>query len=354
MKNSFASLRGMRILVTGHTGFKGSWLVTKLKFHGVEVVGISDRIRENSLYSSLQSNLGIEEYFLDIRDRQKLDEAMFKIQPDGILHLAAQAIVLESYINPIETFETNIMGTANVIWSALRFKNLKFLIVITTDKVYKNDNSGKSFREEDPLGGHDPYSTSKAAVELITESLRNIRIENANVFIPTVRAGNVIGGGDDSKNRLLPDITRAILEQSTLQIRNPSSTRPWQHVLDPLTGYIQIADCIIRGQKIEDTYNLGPSENSMMSVSEVVGTALRNWDSKLEILIEEPLSQPFIEAKLLALDSTRALNDLKWRTKLSAVQAINWQVEWEKRVNKLNHSPYSVTIEQIEKHHQLE
>ena len=347
MNDHSHSLQGLRILVTGHTGFKGAWLVSLLQFLGADVIGLSDSIRPTSLYSRIQNELDISEYFIDIRDEHRLSRAILDIRPDGVFHLAAQSLVIDSFNDPATTFQTNILGTANLILSAYKLPSLKFVIVVTTDKVYKNENTGLPFVENAPFGGDDPYSASKAAAELVTHSLRNFPGQLISFPIPTVRAGNVIGGGDDSNNRLLPDITKSVIRNSPLVIRNPESVRPWQHVLDPLNGYVQLASRLAEGDDLANSYNFGPTNQSFMTVQEVASRALQEWNVGSKVTINPPNSMAFPESQLLLLDSSKAARDLNWNTKLTATEAINWTVSWEKRCNLNGESPFELITEQI-------
>ena len=318
-----------------------------LQASGVEVVGVSNFVRSSSLYAKIGEEFEVEEHFCDIRNAKELNRIVKQVNADGIFHLAAQPLVLESYEVPLETFETNIMGTANIILSAYQAPKTKFIVVVTTDKVYKNDNLGRSFSEEDHLGGHDPYSASKAAAEIITNSLRNFPNREINFPIVTARAGNVIGGGDDSENRLLPDIVRSILAHESVLVRNPDSTRPWQHVLDPLSGYLRIADQLLKGEAIANSYNFGPKTESELSVLEVCKIAISCWEhpSGFRVIGGDRSSQ--VEAKFLALDSSRARKDLGWSSKLTSSEAILWTMEWEKRFHQTSSSAFELTREQI-------
>jgi CDP-glucose 4,6-dehydratase len=348
-----SELNGLRVLVTGHSGFKGAWLTVFLKELGVEVIGLSDSVRPTSLYMRIQPELNIEEYFVDIRDQNSLKTVLQKTNPDGIFHLAAQPLVLESYEKPLETFEININGTANLILAANEIPAIRFVVVITTDKVYSNNNLGIPFVESSPLGGHDPYSASKAAVEIITDSLKNLPNRRRDLSIVTARAGNVIGGGDDSKNRLLPDITKSVLAKDRVIIRNPNSTRPWQHVLDPLAGYVSIAESLIGGRKIASAYNLGPNASSDLTVLEVSRLALDRWGQKTELEVIAPPPNSGLEAALLSLDSTLACKDLGWSTKLTAPEAIEWTVDWERSVSLHPFSAFELTRSQVDSYFKL-
>ncbi len=314
------------VLITGHTGFKGAWLTMLLRELGFEVVGLSLPPEENSLYLSLdQENRPNKEYFVDIRNRDHVDDALANHSFTYAFHLAAQALVLKSYENPVETFETNVIGTANVLDALMKQKSLKAIGVITTDKVYENRNLGIRFKEDDKLGGKDPYSASKVGTEAVVDSWQQISKLNFGPRIVSLRAGNVIGGGDYSRDRLLPDIIRSISEEKTLNIRNPESTRPWQHVLDPLMGYV------LAVMKTEthnfDSFNFGPKESSL-KVSEVIQIANENLGGELSVNLMD--SGADVEAKSLELDSERACTILEWKPFLSQEEAIHQTLNWWK------------------------
>lgn len=302
---------GKKVLVTGHTGFKGAWLSMMLKLLGADVHGISLPVPNSKLLykDALLNEIFMSEYFLDIRDVYQLEKAIEKISPDYTFHLAAQSLVFEAYNNPVETFDINIMGTLNVLKAVLKVRNLQGVCISTTDKVYRNENKQVKFTENDSLGNHDPYSASKAATELVVESFASIQLSN---FIPisTVRAGNVIGGGDWATNRLIPDIVRSIQNAKSLEVRHPSATRPWQYVLDCIWGYILVAERQIKGKQIEkiSNFNFGPEVS--ISVNQVIEIFEKSWGTKIErvgakILVEEK--------KDLLLDSNKARDILGWR-----------------------------------------
>jgi CDP-glucose 4,6-dehydratase len=348
MNNLIQGFQGKRILVTGHTGFKGFWLSTLLEAIGAEVVGLSDGYRDTSLYALAKPKHQMAEHFIDIRNRKSIESYFQSNDYDAIFHLAAQPLVLESYKDPLTTFETNVLGTANIISSATQNPRVKFILVITTDKVYENDDSGTPFSEGARLGGHDPYSASKAAAEIIASSLRGISEKDGPQII-TARAGNVIGGGDDSPNRLIPDLVRSLSENLPISIRNPASTRPWQHVLDPLAGYLRIGELCLEGKPVSHAYNLGPGKSDHFSVEEVCAAVGKSWGSHPNIQGAPQDWSQFREAKLLSLDSSLAERELGWRNKLSTAEAIEWTVEWEKIVREYKGNPLEQTRKQVER-----
>lgn len=318
------------VLVTGHTGFKGSWLTMLLHKLGFEVVGLSLPPEENSLYLSLsQTNRPATEYFVDIRNREQVQEALSNHAFTYAFHLAAQPLVLESYTSPVETFETNVIGTANILSALIKQEHLKAIGVVTTDKVYRNSNTGIRFSENDQLGGKDPYSASKVGTEAVADAWRQISKLNRGPRVISLRAGNVIGGGDFSKDRLLPDIIRSFSSGTPLTIRSPKSTRPWQHVLDPLIGYFLAL--ATSDNHTFDSFNFGPTEPSL-NVSTVINIAKENLDGNLAVEIVE--SNTDIEAKSLELDSSRALTNLKWKPFLTQEEAIIKTLDWWKLKNQ--------------------
>jgi CDP-glucose 4,6-dehydratase len=324
------------VLVTGHTGFKGAWLTMLLHRLGYEVVGLSLPPAKDALYSRLQpSDRPKIEYFIDINERDSVQSAICKHEFKYAFHLAAQPLVLESYINPQQTFATNVTGTVNVLSALMLQRNLEAIGVVTTDKVYKNLNTGKRFTEKDPLGGKDPYSASKVGTEAVADAWRQISAMNNGPRVISLRAGNVIGGGDYSNDRLLPDIVRSYLTGSKLKIRNLNSTRPWQHVLDPLIGYVLALENSAKNAC--DAFNFGPSETSL-SVDSVVKLAVRSWGEDLNYETSE--SGTDIEAKSLELDSSLAAHTLEWKPFLDQGQAVQHTVNWWK-LAKLEKIPES-------------
>jgi CDP-glucose 4,6-dehydratase len=257
------------LLLTGHTGFKGTWMTFLLEHLNVPVVGYSLHAEEDSLFDRAERTAAIPEVFADIRDYETLEKFIDLHKPSIIIHMAAQPLVLKSYENPRETFDVNVMGTVNVLDIAIKKNFVKAIIVVTTDKVYRNDNSGRAFVETDPLEGKDPYSASKVGAEAVVSAYQQVSKVDGGPSVVSVRAGNVIGGGDYAVNRLLPDLIRGYLNSKIVQIRNPESTRPWQHVLDPLLGYLLALESAIT-VKTFDSFNFGPDESEQINVNEVI------------------------------------------------------------------------------------
>jgi len=333
------------VFVTGDTGFKGSWLSLVLNELGIEHFGYSLQAEENSLYQRARLASVAEGMVGDIRDFKTLSSAIDKVKPSVIIHLAAQALVMNSYQEPLKTFETNCIGTANVLKSAFETPSVKVVLVITTDKVYRNENNKKKFVETDPLGGEDPYSASKVAAEAACAAWQKISDALGGPVVLVARAGNVIGGGDLSMNRLIPDIIRAKMAKHELCLRNPNSTRPWQHVLDPLFGYLRFIEYALRDSAPHNCLNFGPLEKSLSvsEVMEVVGDLI-----KLEgVKIMEQALQKFEHANL-ELDSTLALNILNWKPFWNQEQAIKRTFSWWQSVLDLGSDPIDTCREDIE------
>jgi len=330
------------ILVTGHTGFKGTWLISLLKYLDIDAVGVSLPPIKDSLYERGEFKGLIPEEFGDIRSLSFVKNQIKKFEPAAILHLAAQPLVIQSYVDPIATFEINVMGTANVLKAALEFEKIKGVGVVTTDKVYKNKNLGRRFTEDDALMGDDPYSASKVAAEAVVSAWRKISKVADGPSIVSLRAGNVIGGGDFSEHRLLPDAVRARMGNNELVLRNPLSTRPWQHVLDPLWGYLLALNSIIDGSP-QTAFNFGPDEESL-SVSQVVAELKKNWKLNTRETVE---SNSIQEAKLLDLDSTLAMRELNWKPIYSQQEAIIKTQQWWDQNLEFKVSEKEICLSQI-------
>jgi len=319
---------GQRVLLTGHTGFKGSWTALWLSRMGAEVLGFALAPEtEPALFDLLSPIPGLTSVIGDIRQPAPLKEAVARFAPTVAIHMAAQPLVRRSYREPVETFEANVMGTIHVLEALRPITGLKAVLVITTDKVYRNDDSGQAFREDDALGGHDPYSSSKAACEAVVDSWRHSFFEPIGVPLATARAGNVVGGGDWSEDRLVPDIWRAMVKGEAVSLRYPDSVRPWQHVLDPVSGYLTYVEALASGRTdLPPALNFAPAADSPMTVREVtetLGAGLgvnRPWQ-----LAEGP--QP-VEMKLLTLDASLAARSIGWRPQLTGREAIEWSADW--------------------------
>ena len=320
----FDSFRQQPVLVTGHTGFKGTWLTLLLEEFGIPVVGLSLKPKPNSLFQNAGLKGRIPEIYGDIQDYQFVQQVIQKFKPSAIIHLAAQPLVLESYGNPLETFQINVMGTANILNAARTVETVKSIVVSTTDKVYRNSNSGTKFVENDPLEGIDPYSASKVATEAVIKSWRNLYSMENEIKLFACRAGNVIGGGDFAENRLIPDCVRGFLDGSKVQIRNAESVRPWQHVLEPLWGYL-----LALSQGTHEAYNFGPSDESDLKVSEVV-EILQNYIS-FDYEFSGGVSERY-ESALLSLDSNLARKSLNWVPSCSQRDSIKMTGEWWREV----------------------
>jgi len=317
----------MHYLVTGHTGFKGAWMVLLLKSRGHEVSGISLDPLPGGLFELGKVSEHLKHDFrLDIRDAEKLADALQVVNPDVLIHMAAQPLVRYSYLHPRETFETNVNGTLNVLEASQKLSNLKARLIITTDKVYRNVNQVEGYVEEDALGGDDPYSSSKAMADILTQSW-----VKSFPAMPTAvaRAGNVIGGGDVSPDRLIPDSIRAFTKRQPVSIRYPKAVRPWQHVLDCVNGYLALVDMLLKGEGLGE-WNFGPGPESFVEVGAVVEQAREFWGDGASV--EVAGGEHLHEANLLALDSTKSLNNLGWSNRLVYPSSLKWTIEWEQKL----------------------
>lgn len=315
-----------RVLVTGHTGFKGSWLCLWLQMMNAEVAGYALDPPSKPYHFDLL-DFKMKDIRGDIRDSEKLAREIKTFRPDIVFHLAAQPLVRRSYLNPIETWSTNVIGTANLLEACRNLPEVKAVIVITTDKVYANNEWPWGYRETDKLGGHDPYSASKAAAELVVNSYRKSFYSTHPVqLLATARAGNVIGGGDWSTDRLIPDLVRSIQSGSNLQIRSPLATRPWQHVLECLSGYLLLGKKLLEGRaEFADAWNFGPDPNSNKSVTEVLTSLKRYWPI---IKWHQVLDIQPHEANLLYLDSAKAKQQLQWYPIWTFEEGLSATAEW--------------------------
>lgn len=319
---------GKKVVITGHTGFKGSWLSFWLKMLGANVCGYALAPESQpSLFEDLQLKNQIESILGDIRDLPAFEKTLVDFQPEIIFHLAAQSLVRKSYRIPVETYATNVIGTINILEAARSVDSVKAIVVVTTDKVYENKEWHWAYRENERLGGFDPYSNSKACAELAVSAYRNSFFAESGCLIATARAGNVIGGGDWSEDRLLPDVFRSLIFGGKLLIRNPGSIRPWQHTLEPLAGYLQLAEKLYVGEKqFASAWNFGPSDEDSKSVSWILEEIKHIWNEPVNWEIEG--GKQSHEARLLKLDSAKTKNELGWSPKLSLDEAVKLTAEW--------------------------
>lgn len=336
MENLRSFFQNKRILITGHTGFKGAWLSKILLNWGSHVVGIALKPATSpNLFNSLEIKKHINNYFVDIRNFKKVKEIIQKEKPEIVFHLAAQPIVRDSYDNPLYTFETNIMGTANILQAIKETNTVRAAVIITTDKVYENKESGRPFKENDKLGGYDPYSASKAAAEIVIASYIKSFFNPADynkkhkTLIASARSGNVIGGGDWQKDRLIPDIVRAVFEKKEkITIRNPDAVRPWQYVLESLYGYILLAEKLYKAKReFSGAWNFGPHNKNYLTVEEVVKRSLGLLkQGSYEIRRDSGKH----EARLLKLDSNKAKKLLGWQSQLDIETILEFTFNWYK------------------------
>jgi CDP-glucose 4,6-dehydratase len=346
LKNIF--WKGKSVFLTGHTGFKGGWLSLWLSSLGAEVHGYSlDPLTEECFFKATDVQSKIASSTIgDINNVRELSGAMILCKPEIIIHMAAQPLVRESYKFPIETLNTNIIGTANIFNIARDIETLKVVINVTTDKCYENKEWLWPYRENEPLGGFDPYSASKACSEIITSAYRKSFFNDLDINIASVRAGNVIGGGDWSKDRLIPDCLRAIQTESKLLVRFPGAVRPWQHVLEPLSGYIALAEALYKdGSNYNEAWNFGPDEKDVKSVEWIANYLAEKVDA-FDWLDEKGVNS-LHESLSLRLDSSKAKNKINWFPRWSIVEAIDYTLEWH-NAYKNGRNMTSISLKQIQ------
>lgn len=355
MRDVLSSYRGAKVLITGHTGFKGAWLSQWLVMHGAYVIGFAlPPEGDRSLYQTLELQSYTESIFGDLRDHRLLADVVSSVRPDFVFHLAAQALVRRSYKDPVGTFSTNVTGTINLLESLRSLSDTGDrcqVIVVTSDKCYRNLEKNHPYSETDPLGGVDPYSCSKAMAELVAESYRHsfFSPRNSSVRIATARAGNVIGGGDWAEDRIVPDCIRALQAGAPIAIRNPNACRPWQHVLEPLYGYLrlgyllQLASTREEAELLCSPFNFGPSSESNRTVDSLVDQILLNWPGRKEYI--QPESAPH-EATLLHLSTQKAESTLYWKPTWDFETTIQRTVAWYQQVFR-GASELDVTKQQL-------
>ncbi|EPA05223.1 CDP-glucose 4,6-dehydratase [Candidatus Nitrosarchaeum limnium] len=345
-----------KVLVTGHTGFKGSWLSLLLQRLNADVVGFSKSIPTNpSLFELAHIENGMTSIIGDICDYDKLEFTIKEHKPEIVIHMAAQAILRESYSNPIETYSTNVMGTVNLLESIRKTSDVKVILNVTTDKCYEPNESLKGHIETDRLGGYDPYSNSKACSELVTASFRDSFFnpkehQKHGTSLASCRAGNVIGGGDWGKDRLIPDIIRGILNNEIIKIRNPNSTRPWQYVLDPLNGYLTLAEKLwSSGSEFSEGWNFGPQDDEK-PVKWIVEKITEQWSKDIRWDVDNGTNPH--EENHLRLNCSKANSRLEWMPKLNVEQGLEWTIQWYKQYEQ-NKDMKEITEQQIEEFQKL-
>jgi CDP-glucose 4,6-dehydratase len=340
---------GRKVLLTGHTGFKGAWLACWLNRLGAQVHGFSLAPTEDNVLQGLLDNEFVDQRYADLRDHAATAEAIETFQPEIVLHLAAQALVRRSYADPVETFASNVMGTVHLLEAVRKSPSIKAVLVATTDKVYENEEAGEPFGEDDRLGGHDPYSTSKAATELVVASYRkSFFSELGSPVIATARAGNVIGGGDWSQDRIVPDIVRASRAGTPVRLRYPHAVRPWLHVLEPLGGYLMMVQRMAATGKAEaETLNFAPDPTQSKTVADLVDAYCAGNGGQPGWAMENA-EQPK-EAGLLLLSPAKARAILGWRPQLSFEETVEWTADWYRR-QESGEDPRELTVEQIDRY----
>ena len=327
--------RSRRVLVTGHTGFKGSWLVAWLRQAGAEVTGLAlaPEAGRPSLFHLAGVGDGVRSIIGDVRNRAVVDDALQDAQPEIVLHLAAQSLVRRSYTMPVETFDTNVVGTAQLLDAIRSVESVRAVVVVTSDKCYENQGIERGYREDDPMGGHDPYSASKGCQELVTTAFRRSYFHDGRVHVATGRAGNVIGGGDWSEDRLIADLMIAAAEGTAAAIRNPESVRPWQHVLEPLRGYLMLGRALVeQGGAFAEGWNFGPDLTDAVSVRQLVERMTAAWPRVAAEMA--PQANAPHEETLLRLDNSKARERLGWRPVLTLDDTVRLTTDWYRAVHE--------------------
>jgi CDP-glucose 4,6-dehydratase len=334
--------KGKRVLVTGHTGFKGAWLSAWLCKMGAEVVGFSLDEDNSEVYTKANLNAKLfADLRGDVRELDALEKVYEEFKPEIVFHLAAQALVRLSYDWPVDTFASNTMGTVNVLECVRKFNSKG--VFITTDKCYKDKQKVEGYTEEDELGGHDPYAASKACAEIVIDSYR----KSFNLNAASVRAGNVIGGGDFAKDRLMTDSINFLKQGKNIPVRNPVHVRPWQHVLEPLYGYLVVGEMMLKGENVSEGWNFGPRKESQINVGKLATMIVEGWGSGAWEDLSNP-NEVKHETVLLLLDSSKAKSRTKWKPVLDIKDTVKWTVEWYRNATEEN--GYSLCCEQIDKY----
>jgi len=337
---------GKTVFVTGHTGFKGGWLSLWLHRLGARVTGYAlEPPTQPNLFEVAGLARSIDSITGDVRDLRALRQSLLRAKPQFVFHLAAQALVRESYADPVDTYSTNVMGTVNVLEVVRAAESVRATVIVTSDKCYENRERVTGYREDEAMGGHDPYSSSKGCAELVTAAYQRSFFSQSGMAVASARAGNVIGGGDWGRDRLVPDALRAFSAGETLRVRNPEAVRPWQHVLDPLNGYLTLAERLWeKGLAYSSAWNFGPADGDDRPVSWIVEELVRRWGEGATWRIDET-HQPH-EAGMLKLDCSKAREQLDWHPRIDLGTALDWTVEWRRRLAAGEHVG-KLTEEQI-------
>lgn len=324
--------RDKNVLVTGHTGFKGGWLCIWLKMLQAKVSGLAlSPDSEPNLFQSAHITEGMTSYIGDIRDLQLVKDVIEEVRPEIVFHLAAQPLVRESYLHPVETFSTNVLGTVHLLEAVRNVDNARVFVSVTSDKCYENMGTVWSYKENEPMGGNDPYSASKGCAELVVASMRESFFKNESCNIASARAGNVFGGGDWARDRLVPDLILAIAENKQALIRNPDAIRPWQHVLEPLSGYMLLAQCLWNeGEEYTEGWNFGPEQDSEVTVSEIADQLVQIWNDDSTWTSKNLEEKVMKEEHILKLDSSKAKQKLDWMPRWNLEQGLVNTVDWYK------------------------
>jgi CDP-glucose 4,6-dehydratase len=349
--------RGKRVFLTGHTGFKGSWLSLWLQQLGAELTGFAlAPATAPSLFEVADVAKGMTSIIGDVRDLPALQQAMNKAKPEVVIHMAAQPLVVYSYENPVETYATNVMGTVNLLECVRHCDAVKAVVNVTTDKCYQNKEWVWAYRENETLGGHDPYSNSKACSELVTAAFRSSYFDEKKyakhgVAIATARAGNVVGGGDWAQNRLIPDILKAFEAGKPVRVRNPNAIRPWQHVLEPLRGYLTLAEkLVVSGPEFAQSWNFGPQQQDAKTVAWIVEDLCKKWGAGAAW--ENDLGEHPHEANYLKLDVSKSAAHLDWEPQIGLGQSLNLIIDWHRAFVK-HEDMKQVTLQQISQYQKL-
>jgi CDP-glucose 4,6-dehydratase len=343
---------GKRVFLTGHTGFKGSWLSLWLQSMGAEVTGYAlEAHTKPSLFEDGNVGVAMSSIIADVRDMPTLQNAILQAKPDIVIHMAAQALVRYSYQNPVDTYSTNIMGTVHLLEAVRNSQSVKAVVVVTTDKCYENKEWLWGYREDDPMGGFDPYSNSKGCAELVTSAYRRSFFKSKGIALATARAGNVIGGGDWAQDRLIPDILSAFEQGKLAHIRNPQAVRPWQHVLEPLRGYLTLAEYLFeQGPSFAEAWNFGPNDEDARPVSWIAKQMAQMWGESAQWELDK--SDHPHEANYLKLDISKAGSRLGWRPALRLNEALKLIIDWSKQ-RQLGADVHNITMDQIQNYQTL-